>query len=276
MTDRRTSDEPAVPSPPEWWRSFFDLTYASGDLIPSTDADRDRIAALAPHIAALLRVGPGSLVFDQCSGMGRMSHALGRLGVRTIGVELSPEYVAAATRTAADEGLPCRFMQGDAFEVVAPEPCDAGLNWFTSFGYTDDDRRNAQMLDRMRESLRPGARFLLEILSLPRLFATFRPCAFRRVSNPQARPPLPELVILDEPRPDFRRGMIESTWTYLWPDGRRDVRRVRTRMYMPHDLVRLCEGAGLRVVDLLGDPTGRPFDRESPRLLLLAERPATG
>lgn len=255
-------------SPPDWWHAFFDRTYGHGELAASTDEQRRKVEELAPRIAALLRVDASSVVYDQCCGMGRMSLALGRLGVRTVGVDLSADYVAAATKVAQRESLPCTFAQGDAFEYVAPSPCDAGINWFTSFGYSPDDRRNARMLERMHESLRPGARFLLEILSLPRLFSIFRGTNFHRSIAEDGQ----EVVVLNETQPDFRTAMLESRWTFIRADGHRDVRRVSTRMYMPHELVRMCEGAGFRVVDLLGDASGTRYDRESMRLLVLCER----
>ena len=258
-----------MPSPsPDWWPSFFDLAYGHGELTATTEERRRKIEELAPRIAALLRVDASCTVFDQCCGMGRMSHALGRIGVRTVGVDLSAEYVAAATTVAERESLPCTFTRGDAFEFVPPAPCDAGLNWFTSFGYSEDDRRNARMLERMRDAIRPGGRFLLEILSVPRLFASFRAMNFHRSIANDGQ----ELVVLSETQPDFRTAMLEARWTFIWPDGRRDVRRVSTRMYMPHELVRMCEAVGFRVMDLLGDAAGTPYDRESPRLLVLCER----
>lgn len=255
-------------TPSAWWTTFFDMSYAGASLRPIDDAQRAALATVAARVAELLQVGPGSLVLDQCCGLGRMSCALGRLGVRTIGVDYQQSYVDWATTAARSEGLPCTFVRGDAHEFVAPEPCDAGVNWFTSFGYSADDDVNLRMLSRMFESLRPGGRFVLETMSVPRLFATYAPARFHRPADVER----PGLIILDEPRPDFRRGVIDSTWTFLWPDGRREERAVSTRMFMPHELVRLCERAGFRVIDLLGDVSGTPYSRESARLVVLSEK----
>lgn len=252
----------------DWWTSFFDLTYAKGDLLPGTEEAARSVAERANWLMGLLDLAPGRLLLDQCSGLGRMSLAFGRLGVRTIGVEQNEQYVEEARRLAAAEGLPCRFLRGDAFETKAPEPCDAGLNWFTSFGYAEDDDRNLEMLRRMWESLRPGGRFVLDMLSVPRLLSGFREAQIRRPSFEGGG----GLLVLDEAAIDWRRGMLRSTWTWIWPDGRRDVRHVAVRMFLPHELARLLERAGFEVLDLLGHADGRPFERETPRLVMLARR----
>ncbi|HMN95260.1 MAG TPA: methyltransferase domain-containing protein [Phycisphaerales bacterium] len=268
-----TSDAPApldaAGDGSAWYTTFFDETYGLTDLVPTCAIERERIDRAAAELVALLRLEAGSLVFDQCSGMGRMSFALARAGVRTIGVDLAPGYVAFARRAAAAEGLECRFDVGDALEWIAPEPCDGGVNWFTSFAYSADDATNRRLLERMRDSLRPGARFLLDTLSVPWLLTHFRPSSFRRSTSPATE----GLIILDEPEIDFRRGLIRSLWTFVHPDGRRVERRSLLRFLMPHELVALCEQAGFEVIELLGSTDGRLFDRESRRLQVLCARP---
>lgn len=252
----------------EWWTTFFDREYAESALIPATEAATVALAERVAALRLLLKLEPGQLLFDQCSGAGRMSHAFGRLSVRTIGVDLMPEYVEEARRRAATEALPCEFVCGDAFEFVAPTPCDAGLNWFTSFGYSESDERNIQMLERMRESLKPGARFVMDILNAPRLIAGFQSARWHRAEEG----PTAGTILLEEPRIDWRVGVVRSTWTFIAPEGGRRSREVVTRLYLPHELAKLFERAGFTVIDLLGHPDGRPFERESPRLVLLAER----
>lgn len=261
----------AIPLPScvsDWWRTFFDLAYAHEELGAESGGGAAAIATRVEAIRTLLRLEPGMLLFDQCSGLGRMSLAFGRLGIRTIGVELNLDYVHEASRAAAAESLPCRFVAGDAGATTAPEPCHAGLNWFTSFGYHEDDERNIELLHRMWESLRPGARMVMDILSVPRLLTQFVPARVRRPKGTG----LEGLVILDEPEIDWAAGMVRATWTYLWPDGRREQRSLATRMYLPHELAHLFTRAGFQVLDLLGHPDGRRFDRESPRLVVVAEK----
>jgi SAM-dependent methyltransferase len=139
-----------------WWHTFFDATYADRNLVEHQAEEADRAAAF---IVERLDLAPGAVLLDQCCGIGRISLPLARRGVEVLGVDITPAYVERATAAAAAEDLPCRFECADAFEYVAPAPCDAAINWFTSFGYAPDDRQNLRMLQRVHDSLETGGRF---------------------------------------------------------------------------------------------------------------------
>lgn len=257
------SDEQQAP----WWRSFFDLTYARAELVPSDPGPSEHAADC---LVRWLNVAPGDLVMDQCCGVGRVALPLAARGVRLIGVDQSDAYVRLAREEAVRRRLDATFHVGDAMDWIAPEPCDAAFNWFTSFGYQVDDRENVRMLFSAWSSLRPGGRFALDYLNVPSLFRRFRSSTVHRPSGVGAA----GLIILDEPTIDFRAGMVESTWTFLHADGRRDERTVRTRLLMPHELVRLFETAGFRVIDVLDGETGEPLSLGSRRVVILGERPS--
>jgi SAM-dependent methyltransferase len=252
-----------------WWSSFFDDTYADVGLVPAGDKALAARDAAADFLVRVLRLKPGDRVFDQCCGVGRLSIPLAQRGVRVIGVDLTPRYIERARQEAASRGVDCEFHVGDGFEFVAPEPCSAAFNWFTSFGYSRDDRVNRKMLVRLFESLSPGGRAALDYVSLPRVLSDFQRCSLTRVD----RPGQGEFLLIDEPVLDFRLGVWRSNFTFVHPDGRREVRRVETRAFMPHELVALAEGAGFRDIELHGSVAGEPFERTSPRCILVARRP---
>src|SRR5690348_16212213 len=82
-----------------------------------------RVAALLSPIVGTIRLhGPGPVrIVDMGCGLGFVlramaaSSALGA-GVELVGVDLNPLLIAEARRLAEQEGLACRFEQGDAFE----------------------------------------------------------------------------------------------------------------------------------------------------------------
>ena len=81
-----------------------------------------RVAALlCPVVEAMRRRGAGLVrVVDVGCGLGYVVRAMASsaaLGpdVELVGVDLNPVLVAEATRLAGQEGLACRFAQGDAF-----------------------------------------------------------------------------------------------------------------------------------------------------------------
>jgi SAM-dependent methyltransferase len=259
------SDEPTGHTP--WWHTFFDQTYAE---IGLTDADPEHIAKTVDFLLGVLKLGEGMRVFDQCCGVGRLSLPLAERGVHVVGVEQAAAYVEHARREAREQDLPAEFHCSDAFEFVADPPCDAAINWFTSFGYNQDDNVNVRMFQRIIESLRPGAKFALDYLNLPKVFRRFQHRSWqgRDPSAPDS------VIVVEEPVPDFVRGMIDSVWTFIHPDGRREQRRISTRMYMPHEIVGLLTRCGFGGVELYGSVEGEPYGFDAPRCIAVALKPA--
>ena len=226
------------------------------------------VEATLDFLTDKLELRPGSTVFDQCSGTGSLALPLAARGHRVIGVEQSQAYVARAQQQAATRGLACRFVAGDAFEVGPGEPCDAVFNWWTSFGYALDDRKNGEMLSRAFEALVPGGIFLLDTLNLPGVLRGFRLHEVTRRATARG-----EVVLVRESRVDAAAGALRKRWTYFLPDGRRVEHDSAVRLYLPHTLADLCKAAGLTDVVLYGSTMGDPLGIDSPRCILRARRP---
>ena len=245
-----------------WWHSFFDETYADFGLATTTP---ERVARAVNFLLDKLDVKAGDRLLDQCCGIGRLSLPLARHGVHVVGVDQEAGYVERARAHADQLGVSAKFHCADAFEFVAEPPCDAACNWFTSFGYDDDDQVNIRMFQRVFESLRPGGRFAVDYLSMPMIFARFQTRHFTEQETGG-------LIVLEAPTPDFARGMLDCDWTFIHPDGKRTRRRVSTRMYLPHEIVALLRRSGFGDVDLYGSTDGEPYDRLSPRCIAVARK----
>jgi len=249
-----------------WWRRFFDDDYAAYGLAAIDDEASEAAAAF---IIDALELEHGKTLFDQCCGLGRMSIPLARRGIHVIGMDLIGSYVEAARRRAAELNLPCTFHQGDAHDFITPAPCDAAINWFTSFGYDEDDQVNIQVLQRAYESLRPGGRFALDYHSTPAILAEFRASHIDRPKTEE----LDDLLILHENEVDFARGVIRGLWTAIYADGRRVAKPVETRLYLPHEIIGLLKRCGFTDMQLYGGVDKSPFARASRRCIVTARKP---
>lgn len=256
------------PNDAPWWSSFFDDDYATYGLAHTPP---ELLAQTLGFLQNTLELQAGQAVFDQCCGIGRLSLPLAERGIHVCGVDQAETYAAAAQREADRRGLPCRYVRGDAFTFTSPQPCDAGFNWFTSFGYSEDDSTNVQMLHRAFESLKPKGRFLLDYMNVPKVLSEFRGKYFERSPAPGQE----GLIILYDNELDFLKGMIASNWTLMRPppDTRRDQRRVVTRMLLPSDLVRMFHIAGFEDVRLFGWVDGEPLALDSRRCIVFGRKP---
>jgi SAM-dependent methyltransferase len=249
----------------DWWQTLYDDIVAEAFLVRK---DQDELRATGAFLSRELNLAPGGSLFDQCCGVGTLSHELGRQGVRVVGVDQSPLYVARAKREAERLGLDCAFHVGDAFTFTPDDPTDAAVNWGTSFGNADDDRNRA-MLRRAFETLQPGGRFALDYQHVPRVLRQFQPTLLHRVEGERG-----ETLILRESSVDLPQGTLDQRWTFLLPDGTRHHRRSAVRLYMPHELAGMLRTCGFEDVRSFGGVGGEPLTLDSPRCILVARRPA--
>lgn len=246
----------------DWWAELYDDLVAEIFMARRDPRETRRTAWFLIHTLGL---DPGSVVFDQCCGIGTLSRPLAENGVRVVGVDQSRAYVERARRDAA--GLSCEFFAADAAAFVSPTPCDAGFNWNTGFGNADDGR-NREMLHRAFESLKPGGRFALDYQHVPRVLRQFQHTLSYRLPTPDG-----EVILLREGVADLAAGELRQRWTFVLPDGTRRERHSLIRLYLPHELARLLAEAGFEVTDFLGGIGGEPLGLDSPRCVVVARRP---
>ncbi len=249
-----------------WWEGLYDDLLAEMLLERPDDGT---VSATARFLEERLALEPGMRVFDQCCGLGSLSLPLAARGLSVVGVDQSAPYVERGNRRAREAGLDVTLFAGDALTWIPETPCDAAFNWWTSFGYTPDDADNQRMLERAYASLRPGGHFALDTMNLPGVLR-----GFRRHVVTQRRTARGEVTLIRETRLDLRAGMMQKTWTYILPDGRRVEHESAVRLYLPHTLADLLRAVGFEEVELLGDLDGGSLSLDSPRCIALARRPS--
>jgi SAM-dependent methyltransferase len=244
-----------------WWADLYD------ELVEDTllDAvDHRTTMRTVELLNAVLELDYGDRVFDQCCGTGRLAIELAVRHRKVVGVEQSARYVGRAEVEAYARRCTPELHVGDAFTFVADPPCKGAFNWWTGFGYLEDDAGNARMLDRAFESLVPGGRYVLDFPNAPQLLRTFRPDE----STQGARATLHRASTVD-----LARGLLHKRWTFTCTDGRVVERPSTLRLYHPHELVRLFEAAGFTELRLYGDVDRQDLGLDSPRCIVVGRRP---
>src|SRR5918994_1203808 len=99
--------------------------------------------AQAELIWDLLGLSEGDEVLDVPCGHGRIANRLAGRGARVTGVDADTFFLEHARTDAAARGVEVDYVQGDMRELPWSERFDAALNWFTSFGYFDDEGNRA-------------------------------------------------------------------------------------------------------------------------------------
>ena len=249
-----------------WWSELYDDAVA--DLL----LQRKDPSALEQTLAFLhdkLALGDsGARVFDQCCGIGSLALPLAARGHEVVAIDQAARYIERARDAARAQALELTLEVADALAHRVGEPCDAAINWWTSFGYGPDDATNGRMLTGAFASLRPGGLFALDTMNLPGVLRGFqRDVAVSGESRGE------EITLLRRSRLDLASGTMLKTWTLIDAAGQRRCHESAVRLYMPHRLVELLEAVGFVDITLYGDVHGAPLELDSPRCIAVARRP---
>jgi SAM-dependent methyltransferase len=211
-------------------------------------------------VATLTGLEAGAEVLDLACGHGRIANRLAARGCRVTGLDAVPLFLDQARADAAALGVEVDYRQGDMRELPWTERFDVVVNWFTAFGYFDDDG-NRQVLAEVARALRPGGRFVLEVNHFPWLMRNFRP------SNVVQRD---GDLLIDRHEFDPVTNRISVRRTTIRDGQRRDTRYVVRLLAFP-ELRWWLRTAGFGEVRAFG-AEGAPLTQTSSRLIVVAEK----
>jgi SAM-dependent methyltransferase len=243
--------------PKEWWEEFF-----SGVVLDLWKGvyDEQHTKAEADFILELLSVPHGAAILDVPCGEGRLARELSSRGYTMTGVDFSLPFLDEARARAAGQGLDIRWEHRDMRDLPWPAAFDAAFCFGNSFGYLDDDG-NAKFLCAVGRSLKPGARFVLDIgISAETLLPRLQEREWARVGH---------FLFLEENQYDHVEGRFNTDYTFI-RNGQVETRSASHRVYTYRELVRLLQSAGFSDIQSFGSLARDPFELSSPRLLLTA------
>lgn len=240
---------------------------------------RDRLAedpAQRPHahvkaqvdgVDRFLALETRSRVLDLGCGAGRRSLELARRGHRVLGLDADERAFAAARAEGKAERLNVHFHKADPREIGYRAEFDAALWLDGGFGALPGDREDLRALEAVRKSLKPGAKLLLDVLNREWLMRHFEPNSWERGEDGRGA------VVLDQLSFDFEKGRLDNRRTVVAADGRRTPAPFSVRLYALTELAAQLERAGLAYRAAWGGFDGSAYGLDSPRLVVLAERP---
>jgi len=209
-------------------------------------------------ILRLLELPPGAEVLDAPCGHGRIANRVSSLGYRVVGLDATPLFLDVA-RSA---GSAVEYVEGDLRAMPFEGRFDAAINWFSSFGYFDDEGNRA-VLEGFRRALKPGGKLLIEQASRDFLLANL-PASGQAVWLGERGDDL----LIDKVSYDPAAGR-STTERIVVRAGK--VRRMHFSLAQPtaSELARMLREAGFEDVRALNE-NGDEFTTRSRRLLMLA------
>jgi SAM-dependent methyltransferase len=135
-----------------------DYLHFYAPLLTEERSDRE-----ADRIVALLGLPAGARVLDLPCGHGRLANRLAARGLAVTGVDNDELFLARAREDAGARGVHVDYRSGDMREPPVEPGFDAALNWFSSFGYFEDDAENVRCLRALHDALRPGGLLVMDM-----------------------------------------------------------------------------------------------------------------
>ncbi|MHC4714039.1 MAG: SAM-dependent methyltransferase [Planctomycetota bacterium] len=243
----------------QWYETFFGGLY--GDVLAATFGEAAS-RAQAETVARLLELEKGGRVLDIPCGRGRIAIPLARMGFRVTGIDFQPRFIDAARRAAKKDRLDAHFTVGDMREISFEAEFDGAFNWFTSFGYFGDEE-NLEFLKRVREALKPGGRFAMDVINKPWLLANLRDTIEDEIGG---------VRIHSRKRWDAAANRLVSE-TVFEKGCRSEQLEENVRLYTGGELRELLEGAGFEGVALFAGDGVAQLTPLSVRLVASAKRP---
>ena len=205
-------------------RDWYDLLAPGGK---RSQVDQDAFAEQTEQevefISAVLDLPAEASILDLCCGWGRHTIRLATRGYRMSGLDLSRYHLELARQAATEAGVDSQWLESDMRGVPSPnESFDAVVNLFTAFGYFDD-ADNQRVLEEVSRVLKPGGRFLLDVINRDNLMRVFRETDWRESDDGE--------VILEQRRWDAATGRIHAAWTVVGTDGQRVTHAHDERIY---------------------------------------------
>jgi SAM-dependent methyltransferase len=225
----------------------------------------------APRICEWLGIRAGQRLLDVACGAGRYARALGRLGLRVTGVDLSGDLLRVARETSPPlPGAPL-YVQWDVRHLPYAQQFEGAISMFTSIGYFGSRDDDLAILKGVFRALVPGGRFVLDYLNERQVRAELEPLTDevrddlhvrverRIVEDAPGGPSVLKSVQMDS----VRTRLIEAAYVE------------RVRLYTAAELDSLLEDAGFALAgERMGDYDGSPAGDAAPRSIRIAQRPA--
>ena len=238
----------------EFWRRCEPFLFT-----PEHEAEADEevslLLALAPP--------PGDRVLDLCCGTGRHAVPLARRGFAVTGVDRTALYLDRARERARRAGVEVEWVQQDVRNYRRPGAHELAISLYTSLGLFEEEADDLRVLAHARESLVPGGRLVIEMVSREWIAENFEETVAD--DGPGGSVLYRRHRIFD----DWRR--IENRWTLVEGD-RASHFAFSQRIYSGPELESLLARAGFDDVWLHGGLDGSPYGYGAGRLVAVAFR----
>jgi len=236
----------------EFWRNFGSLMFNADTFARGSEEVQQLLESLG---------GKPETALDLGCGPGRHALPLADAGLSVTAVDTSPSLLEQLAEQKGERDI--EIVEADMRAFVRPDSFDLIVVMWTSFGYFTDEADHARVLDRIRTSLKPDGRLVLDLVGLEYLSRNLQPVHLTEYDDGRILVERPDLI------DDMTR--LENEWMLV--DGDRvHYHTFSHRVWSAGEIRLLLSRAGLEVDAIHGDYAGVEYDLDAERLVVIARR----
>ena len=235
-----------------WYKEWFGEAY----LGLYAHRDSSEAESHVEFVEAHMPGGKPEAVLDLACGAGRHTEALRQRGYRTLGLDLSLTLLRQSPglpRVAGD--MCCLPFSSGSFDWV--------LNFFTSFGYFENERQNFAVLQEMRRVLSRRGHFLIDLFNRDRVIERLVPRETQDLGN---------MRVEIERWFDEATQRVNKRIRLVGSEGKKETFLESVRAYREEEVSIGLRWAGLEVDGVYGSFAGETFSGDSERLIFIGHR----
>ena len=142
-----------------WFSTWFDTNYYHSLYKNRNESEAELFIS---NLYKYLNLS-NEYVLDLACGKGRHSVTLNNLGLKVLGVDLSPQSIHSAAHFQNNH---LKFQEHDMREVIDNENFDVVFNLFTSFGYFEIEEDNFKVLRSIYEMLHTNGLLVIDFMNV--------------------------------------------------------------------------------------------------------------
>lgn len=239
----------------EWFAEWFDSPYYH--VLYKKHDDQDAQKALDILLSAL-HLHAGARVLDLACGKGRHARYLAEKGYDVTGLDISMQSIQFASAFEHDR---LAFYQHDMRLPFRINYFDAVVNFFTSFGYFDNDADHKKSLVNIAKELKPNGLLLLDYFNSDWVRAHIIPAETKEIDGIQFR-----MTKWVDENHVFKKVEFET-------GGQSYAFQERVRLFTLDDFRNLLEASGLHIKEVYGGYQLENYDPvQSQRLIIIAHK----
>jgi SAM-dependent methyltransferase len=246
----------------EWFANWFDSPYYHVLYQNHNEKDAQRFIdnllnyLTPPYETRTLK--PETCILDLACGKGRHSRYMADKGFDVTGLDLSDSSIRFAQQFSTDN---LHFYQHDMRKPFRINYYDFVFNFFTSFGYFENDKDNLTTLKHINRGLKPDGVFMMDYFNSQWVADTLKTDYVQNTGGI-------DFYI----KKHIRKGHVIKKIEFN-AEGIAYKFQEKVRLFTLKDFQDLYAQSGFDIVDLLGDYNLNSFDEKtSKRLIIKAKR----